>query len=177
MEKILMIHEVEDWMLDLDLSEYDIFTFDDGLLSQYKHYTHFLSYGKPMYFFISTDMVCPKSQKQETKTVSCFEALRRYENGDRSCYMTWEQIKEIQKTPNCYIGGHGHKHLRLKKDSIKKTYWKVKKDCMEMYDAFKKHDITINSFCFPHNEDVFGYRPTLKEYGIEYFFGRERIPI
>lgn len=175
--RILMIHEVEDWMLDIDLSEYDVITFDDGLFSQYKHYKHFLSFGKPLYFFISTDIVCPPDIEQDESVVTCIEGHRRYEKGDKTPYMTWNQIKTLQYN-GCIIGGHGHTHFRVKKGgSIQKNYWRIKGECKRMIETFKDHDIEIDNFCFPYNEDVFGYRPTLKEYGVEYFFGDERIPI
>jgi hypothetical protein len=177
--QVLTIHEVEDWMLNIDLSEYDAFTFDDGLFSQYKHYKHFLSYGKPMYFFISTDIVCPKNVEQDESVVSYLEAHRKYEDGDKTPFMTWNQIKTLHNTPNCFIGGHGHTHLRVKKGSrgIQKTYWKIKGECNRMIELFIEHHITIDSFCYPYNEDVFGYKPTLREYGVENFFGSERIDI
>lgn len=177
MRKILMIHEVHDWMLNIDLSEYDIITFDDGLFSQYKHYKHFLSLGKPLYFFISTDIVCPENVEQDESVVSCREAHERYGRGDKTPYMTWNQIKTLRYN-GCIIGGHGHTHLRIKRSGgIQKTYWKVKGDCKRMMDEFVIHGVPIDSFCFPYNEDVFGYRPALKEYGVENFFGDERIPI
>ena len=173
-----MIHEVEEWMLDIDLSEYDVITFDDGLFSQYKHYKHFMSFGKPMYFFISTDIVCPEDVEQDESVVSCREGHRRYEKGDKTPYMTWAQIKTLQHN-GCIIGGHGHTHLRVKKGGrgIQKTYWKIKGECKRMVETFKHHEIEVDSFCFPYNDDVFGYRPTLKEYDVKNFFGDERIPI
>lgn len=172
-----MIHEVDDWMLDIDLSEYDILTFDDGLFSQYKHYKHFMSFGKPMYFFISTDIVCPADVEQDESVVPCAQAHERYREGDTTPYMTWKQIKTLQYK-GCVIGGHGHTHIRVKnKSSIQKTYWKIKGECRQMLEIFSQHNINIDSFCFPYNQDVFGYRPTLKGYGVNTFFGDERIRI
>lgn len=173
-----MIHEVEDWMLDIDLSKYNVITFDDGLFSQYKHYKHFLLFGKPLYFFISTDIVCPEGEEQEENVISCREAHERYRRGNKTSYMTWNQIKTLQYQ-GCVIGGHGHTHLNFRGGSrgIQKIYWKIKGECKKMVDTFKDHEIEIDSFCFPYNDDVFGYRPLLKEYGVKHFFGGERIPI
>jgi hypothetical protein len=178
MQRVLMIHEVEDWMLGIDLSEYDVITFDDGLYSQYKHYKHFLQFSKPLYFFISTDIVCHKDVEQDESVVPCREAHERYRRGDITSYMTWEQIKTLQYK-GCIIGGHGHTHMRFKSSvkGIQKIYWKIKGECKTMMDTFNQQGISINSFCFPYNEDVFGYRPTLKEYGVKDFFGNERIQI
>lgn len=170
-----MIHEVRSWMLDLDLSNFDVITFDDGLATQYKHYKHFLKFAKPLYFFISTDIICDGEQDQNV--IACAEAhefSRRYDNRH---YMTWEQIKEINKTQNCFIGGHSHTHPRLKQLGIRQQYTRAKKEVFEMRKEFLKQDIEIKSFCYPYNEEVIGYASELKRIGITEIFGKERIAI
>jgi hypothetical protein len=178
MQKVLMLHSITDEHLKLDLSDYDVFTFDDGLVSQYKHYKHFLSYGKPMHFFISTNIVCPEGVEQNKEVISSGDAHSNYfRDGDLSNFMKWSQIKEIYNKPNCYIGGHGHNHLRLKHENFIKAYKVVKVECKTMMDEFNRQGIEIDSFCFPYNEDIFGYRPSLKEHGVIKFFGEERIDV
>ena len=175
MQRVLMIHTVTEEHLKLDLSEYDVITFDDGLVSQYRHYKHFLSFGKPMYFFISTDIVCPEDVEQSTDNVKSGDAHDNYFNGDDlSDFMKWSQIRQIYNTENCHIGGHGHTHTRFKQEPFIKAYKIIKKECELMMDEFDRQGIKIESFCFPYNEDVFGYRPTLKEKGVTKFFGKER---
>lgn len=178
MVKTLMIHEVDDWMLELDLSDYDVLTFDDGLFSQYNNYKHFLKFSKPMYFFISTDIVCPEDVEQNREVVPCSEAHRRYrEQGCLEDYMKWSQIQELNTITNCFIGGHGHTHQRLKGKPMVTTYIITKNECRDMCNKFSEHNITIDSFCFPYNEDIIGYRPYLKREGVDKFFGNERISI
>lgn len=175
--KILMIHEVRKWMLDLDLSEYDIITFDDGLYSQYYYYKHFLKFNKPMYFFISTKITCPEKTFQNEVFPRCDIAHQEFfENGVKRNYMKWSQIKEIYNTKNCFIGGHSHNHYRLKDKSLRESVKICQADINEMLREFRYNDIEINSFCFPYNEDIMGYRAALKDHKITYF-GNERIAI
>jgi hypothetical protein len=178
MVKTLMIHDVRDWMLKLDLSDFDVITFDDGLYSQYKHYKHFLQFGKPLYFFVSTDIVCPEREQQVKETVDSKTAHDLYfKEGNRKFYMKWSQIKEIYNTEGCHIGGHGHTHKRLRGEPLVWAYQTVKDECENMLNTFKEHNISIDSFGFPYNEDIFGYRPTLKVEGVKDFFGNERIRV
>ena len=176
--KIIMIHEVHPWMLDLDLSEFDIITFDDGLYSQYRAYKHFLKFDKPLYFFISTDIVCPKKTKQNKDIVSCSESHKRFfENGDLSNYMKWSQIKEIYNTKNCYIGGHSNSHQRIKSLPLKEQSEIALNDVFIMISKFRENEIEISTFCYPYNEEILGYNASLKKFGIFSFFGKNRTPI
>lgn len=175
---VVMIHEVHDWMLDVDLSSFDTITFDDGLYSQYKHYKHFLQFGKPLHFFISTDIICSDDQVQSENVVACAVAHQDYfEQGDRSNYMTWSQILDIYNTPNCYVGGHSHTHPRLTGITLTDTYREVKRQCGLMFDTFNKHNIVPQSFAYPYNYAAFGYDTILRAGGITQIFGRERTPI
>lgn len=176
--KVLMIHEVKDWMLKLDLSEYDILTFDDGLFSQYRHYKHFLKFGKPMYFFISTKIICNEPRQQPLCAISSADAHSEYFAYDTKRYfMTWDQIKEINNTTNCFIGGHSHTHPRLKDDCIAIQYNRAMDEALMMLGEFHKHNIQIDSFCYPYNEEIIGYKKELTVHGVDKFFGKERIRI
>ena len=149
--KTLMLHHIHDWMLDLDCSEFDILTFDDGLESQYKYHEHFNKFKKPMYFFISTSMP------------------------DTGHHMSWKAVKELSELYN--VGGHSHNHPDLRNTKITSQLETVKNECQMMMAEFEKHEIKIDSFCFPYNYEALGYRSILKSYGIEKFFGSERIDV
>lgn len=176
--KVLMIHEVHDWMLDLDLSDFDEITFDDGLYSQYKHYKHFLKFGKPLKFFISTKIVCPEEVQQNEVVRCCRDSHKLYrENGDLSNYMKWSQLVHINDTKMCHIGGHSHTHPDLRNEKIFAHYPITKGECEQMIAAFNQKGIKIDSFCYPYNHEALGYKHYLKNYGITYFYGKERTPI
>lgn len=147
---VLMIHEVEDWMLDLDLSEYDMFTFDDGYKSQYNNYKHFQKFNKPMKFFVPTLLLGAKN------------------------YMTWDQANELHSTANCSIGGHSHSHPDLRNIPIDMQYFLVQNECTNMMHEFGKRNITVNSFCYPYNHEALGYKHILSNFGIKYYYGSER---
>ena len=77
--KILECHEIpKDINLnDYNLEDYDVFTFDDGLYSQYLNVEKFLKYNKPMYFFISTGIVCSNNSEQ-IEFVNCLTAHNNF---------------------------------------------------------------------------------------------------
>ena len=176
--KVVMIHEVYDWMLNIDLSDFDVITFDDGLYSQYTNHKHFLKFNKPMHFFISTNIICPEEVFQNKEVFSCRQSHEYYFNyGDLTNYMKWSQIKEIERTKNCFIGGHSHAHIDLRKSQIKDVYNSVRAECELMLKTFKQQNIDITSFAYPYNFNALGYESTLRSKGINQFFGHERTAI
>ena len=176
--KTLMIHEVHPWMLELDLSEFDVLTFDDGLYSQYKNYKHFLKFNKPMYFFICTGSICPDETYQNNEVISCDDAHELFfDYGDRTNYMRWSQIKEIHQTENCFIGGHSHYHPHLRNHKMLDQTLLIKADVQEMMAEFKKNDIKIDSFCYPYNYQAMGWQHYTQKHGVNKYFGSERTPI
>jgi hypothetical protein len=171
--KVLMVHEIEDWMLELDLSFFDVITFDDGLFSQFKHHKHFLKFNKPLFFFISSDIVCEGEQNEDL--ISCSGAHKKYfEKNLKENYMTWEQITIIYNTPNCFIGGHSHTHPNLRNESIKNQVITAKKEVELMLETFNSKNISISSFAYPYNDEIIGYKQNLESF---ITFGDERIPI
>ena len=173
-----MIHEVEDWMLNLDLSEFDVITFDDGLVSQYNNLEHFLKLPKPKIFFISTGIVCPEETTQNNEVITCSESHSRFfKNGDLSNYMKWSQIKEINEKTQCFIGGHSHTHPDLREVKIIHQYKVTQEECYKMVGTFDLQNLCLSHFAYPYNYEALGYKLTLKEFGIPYFFGKERIAI
>ena len=168
--KIVMIHEITPNVLKTDLSDFDIITFDDGLYTQYLHHEHFAEFGKPMYFFISTGIV--SNGVQSSEVIYCGDAHIKARNKNFENYMTWDQIKELDLLYN--IGGHSHTHPMLKKMSLKDQIIEAKFEIKTMMETFKNQNIKIDSFCFPYNDDIIGYRAYLKNVT---FFGRKRIPV
>lgn len=175
--KICEIHEVRPEFLDIDLSDFDILTFDDGLVSQYWQYKHFLQFKKPMIFFISTGIVnvtgcqCPD-------ILNCAEAHARFfSGGDTSPYMTWEQIKEIAGTAGCEIGGHSHSHPDLQDLPVLQQVDRAMQETKKMVDTFAAHRMQIQSFCYPYNYAAPGYKFCLFKAGIKNLYGAGRIPI
>ncbi|RZF22814.1 polysaccharide deacetylase family protein [Halobacteriovorax vibrionivorans] len=177
-KKVLMIHEVFDWMLDLDLSDY-IITFDDGLYSQYKKLEHFKKFNTPKIYFISTGILASEDIEQNESVIECAKAHELYfKNEDTSNYMKWSQVKEIASTKNCFIGGHSHAHRDLRSNtSIKDLHLHLKDDTDLMLKKFKENGIEIQDFCFPYNYEAPLYKEILKQNGIINFFGKERVAI
>ena len=176
--KTLMIHDVQPWMLDLDLSNFDVLTFDDGLYSQYNNLEHFLKFGKRMYFFICTGCICPEETKQNNEVLSSKYAHELFfDYGDKTNYMKWSQIHEINKLKNCYIGGHSHYHPYLNNNKLIDQSLIVKSDVEMMLKEFKQQDIKIDSFCYPYNFESFAWAAYCVPNKINTFFGKERTPI
>jgi hypothetical protein len=179
MKKVLMIHEIRDWMLRVDLSEYDEITFDDGLYSQYLHLNHFLQFNKPLKFFISTNIVQECGEPQNGKTfLSCSEAHDLFfKTGSKEHYMTWNQVADIYITPGCEIGGHSHSHNSYKGIPLKTLHSELKEDTEKMLKEFHQRAIKVKSFCYPYNKQHPLYESILRSYGIENTYGVERIAI
>jgi len=175
--KTLMIHEVHPWMLDVDFSSFDLITFDDGLYTQYLNLDFFLGLGIPLIFFVSTGIISEGEQNPEV--IACAAAHKNFfDNGDTSAYMDWDQIKEIHDSDNAEIGGHSHNHFFLDhRQGIKEIYDIIKKDLSDMNEAFKEHNISVDSYCYPYNNEVPLVKTELKKYNINRLFGKERIPI
>lgn len=176
-KKVLMIHEVREWMFDLPLHEY-VLTFDDGLYGQYYYLDKFLEVDTEKYFFISTEIVCPEELGQSQEFPDCREAHQHFfQSGSKEHYMKWSQIKQIAQSAKCFIGGHSHSHRRRGQEKISSLYADLITDTEKMFSEFEKHQIQIDSFCFPYNEEHLLYRELLKKKGIKKFFGNERVAI
>lgn len=174
---VLMIHEILPWMLHPSLENY-ILTFDDGLYSQYFHLDFFKKLNTPKIFFISTEIICPEEQKQNSDFLPCAKAHEEFfKNGDASNYMKWSQVHEIANTPQCFIGGHSHAHHKNQDLSIKELFGALKVDTLKMMDTFKRENLAIEHFCFPYNKEHPLYKEILKQHDIKYFYGDERISI
>lgn len=83
---ILEIHRCKKFKCCFDNVE--ILTFDDGLYSQFKYFDFFKQLNKPMYFFISTNIVHSNNDSQ-VSDIECYDAHDNFfKNGDTRAYMT-----------------------------------------------------------------------------------------
>lgn len=177
MKPVLMIHEVDEKIFQLPLSNY-ILTFDDGLYSQYHYLPKLLEIDTEKIFFISSNIIC--EEKQSTEIISCVDAHNKAFNNNYENFMTLEQIKEIQKLPKTCIGAHSHSHINL--NTFKKLSEKIVhivKDTEQMIQWFKFNlGFTPTKFCYPYNNDCNGvYTSILRKFKFTEFYGQERIPV
>ncbi len=173
MKPTLMIHEFQERYLDLPLEKYTL-TFDDGLYSQYAFVDELLRINTEKIFFISSDIVCPEDQTQDTSFICCRDAHDKAFAGDYSNYMKWSQITYLDGLNSCRIGCHGHKHIH----NIVSDPLVMLKDSRRMIHTFRCHlGYVPDSFCFPYNIESGMYKTILQKYGFEHFYGGERIDI
>lgn len=178
MKEILMIHEVDDSLFSrIDLEKY-ILTFDDGLATQWKYFDEFKKVNTEKYFFFSTGIVCPEEEEQDFSFIECGIAHKKFfEIHVSKHYMKFSQLKEIQHTKNCFLGGHGHAHIKFY--SIKSRTEKMKLmnlDTLMMLQIFKeKLDFVPEYFCFPYNWSDDFYVQLLIKHNFKKLFGQERI--
>lgn len=161
---VIMIHE-----LSLELMQFFkfnqsyfhdcIFTFDDGLYSQFYSFEKFnnLFPDNPKFYFISTNILCKERNFKQKRHVDCFEAHRAvFEDDNLNAYMKVSQVKELSKKENVYIGGHGHNHLRANNNvvsgNLKDRYLTWIFDFKRMVDWFKVNDLPLDIYCTPYNE-------------------------
>lgn len=165
-----MIHEVEEWMFELPLHNYEL-TFDDALYTQYVYFDRIKKIDTNKIFFVSTGIVAEKHTSQRPEFIKCHDAHEKYfKRGDLSNYMNWTQIHEIYNDPLCEIGAHGHAHDRIDQlDMIQDTKLMIK--CLQ------EQNICTNSFCFPYNEDNTVYKSLLLHKGFTRFYGKDRVCI
>lgn len=91
----------------------DIFTFDDGLYSNWLYIDDLIKLPNQKIFYISTDIVNPQHDCHAS-FITCSDAHKEYFQypiKGRKNYMTWDMIRDILKEDNCFIGMHGNKHL------------------------------------------------------------------
>lgn len=171
--KIAEIHEFKESYYNINFSQFDVLTFDDGLYSQFQHLDFFESFNKPLIFFISTGIV--SNGIQSDKATHCADAHLKARQNNFEDYMTWQQIEELASKHE--VGGHSHTHPDLSKLKFVQQTQAAKKEIDEMMHSFKEHGITISKFCFPYNDRIVGYAHYLKQYGITDLYGDGRISI
>lgn len=174
---VLMIHTIQDNYLNYDLGNYTL-TFDDGLYNHFYYYPKFKEIKTQKIFFISTNIIC--NSKQSSKFISSEECHKKAFLGNKEDFMSLEQIYYLSKEENVFIGGHSHFHKKLNLlDSLNDKINHIKKDTELMLEWFQKNlNLFPNKFCFPYNDDLNGlYKLILKSYGIDEFYGKERLSI
>ncbi len=172
-----MIHTIQDKLLNHRLEDY-ILTFDDGLYNHFYYYPKIKKLKTEKIFFISTDIIC--DGKQSKLFINSEECHKKAYMGNKENFMTLEQIKYLSEEKNVFIGGHSHFHKNLNLFSnLNDTISHIKKDTELMLEWFhKKLNLFPNKFCFPYNDDLNGlYKSILKTYGINQFYGKERLAI
>jgi peptidoglycan/xylan/chitin deacetylase (PgdA/CDA1 family) len=173
MKPVLMIHEFKEEYLDLPLEQY-ILTFDDGLYSQYLFINELQKINTQKIFFISSDIVCPEQEIQDSSFISCVDAHNSAFAGRLEHYIKWSQIRLINEMPNCIVGCHSHSHIY---NIVSDTQTMIR-DTREMTKIFKiQLGHLPQHFCFPYNIESQVYRGILHSYGFRYFYGSERIDI
>ena len=172
--KILEIHEVNEGLFNLPLKDY-VLTFDDGLYTQYKYIDKLAKIDTRKIFFISTNIVCNGEQSKEY--ISCEDArLHFFKTKDARHYMTWDQIREISKIPNCEIGAHSHIHRNIRNMDAREKLSFLIRDTELMEKAFLKEiGNKPTSFCFPYNYTETIYNCILQKNGYLNFYGEERL--
>ena len=123
-----------------------LITIDDGFLSFYEKAWPILKEKKiPFILFINT------------REVGSFN------------YMSWEQIKELDKENFVEIGNHSHSHEYLVEESSSV----IKKDIEKSIKIFKKElGKNSNFFSYPFGEYSLEFKKIIKSLGFKYAFGQ-----
>lgn len=177
MKPVLMIHEVREWMFDLPLGDYHL-SFDDALYSQYYYLDRLLSYDTTMTFYVSTNIYSVDNLRYRFD--DCVTAHRKVnDQKDYSNYMTWGQLRIIDRIPNCRVGGHGHNHLDLRALSIKDSVAQFDSDLTRCLAEFERHMLRpCDAWCMPYNYDPHQlFTGLVRRRGITNIVGCERTPI
>ncbi len=128
-EKNYSFYNPKDFDLDFNKAKKNkkfLLTIDDAFTSFYKNAWPYLKQNKiPFILFVSTEAV------------------------GRDGYMTWEQIREVEKSPFGFIGNHSHSHEYL----VKFSFQEFKKD-IDLSSEILKKEIGYNPifFSYPFGE-------------------------
>ena len=174
---VLMIHDMREEFLSLPLENYTL-TFDDGLYSQWHFLPQLERINTDKVFFISTGFICDGEQSHVFPNSQLAHDKGRA--GQLEDFMTIDQIKQIIKTPNCFVGGHGHQHVRLNELTRRTDQIKIINSYTRtmLAEFANKVGITPDRFCFPYNEELNGlYAGILRTFGFTEFYGRGRIAV
>ena len=123
-----------------------LLTIDDGFLSFYENAWPILKEKKiPFILFVSTKEV------------------------GSSNYMTWDQLKELNKEDFVEIGNHSHTHEYL----VDKTNDIIRSDIQKSINIFKeKLGKNSNFFSYPFGEYSVNFKNIIKSFGFKYAFGQ-----
>ena len=173
--RIIMIHEVNELVLETlrtKTTPQDILTFDDGLYSNYMYLDKLQALPNTKIFFFSTAIVRPEIMRPNTKIINCAIAhtkLKVRDNAGLSNYMSFQELTEISELPNCFLGVHGHKHIRIigktmprSLITLNETLTEKPKELLDIlrkdiYEMITRYHLIFgqfpNKFCFPYNDE------------------------
>lgn len=185
MERVIMIHEVNPEILNTlrtKTTKDDIFTFDDGLYSNYKYLDELLEFPNKKIFFFSTAIVRPEIMQARSEVIHCADAHRILSNWSKmglDNYMSLTELKEINTKTNCFIGVHGHKHIEIMgsslprslvifneelKENTKELLRVLREDTYNMFSTYLNEFGTLpNDYCYPYNKENFILRAMINQ--------------
>jgi len=202
---VWLFHEINDNIIKIiqNISRNDpeaIFTFDDGLYSNYKYLYDLKQLPNKKIFFISLGILRNNNDLPNKEFITCYDA---HNQKDTKYYMSLEEINEIEDLDpkyNCFIGLHGLKHLKstLKNGIISRINYppvvgkdeiKGLKECKEEFLQDINNMLMLSSvllnhqpkyFAWPYNiespfmKTILVHKSKLLGYNFE-FFGKERL--
>ena len=83
--------------------------------------------------------------------------------------MNWDQIRELDATENCTIGGHSHSHIRYM--PMLSQFRDTKTMCMTFRNEL---GYVPTKFCYPYNDEDGKLCHIQKNFEFTEFYGRER---
>jgi len=189
-KKIYMIHEINDNIMEkikkvnteaLNNNEEIIFTFDDGLYTQYLYKDELNKLNFPRIFFISLNIIRNDNLEPDPTFIKCSDAHNYFFNNyksnnqkSRKYYMSTNELKEIhESSKDNIIGLHGYNHLEIIsrpgsylpiiKKYGKKLRFKLKRnikkfieiDIIRMFNKIKINNLTFFQpyYCYPYNNE------------------------
>ena len=182
-----------------------LFTFDDGLYSQYKYMEELNKLKTKKIFFISLNIIRNENEDPDPNFIKCADAHNYYfKTGSKKYYMSYPEIKELsESSPNNLIGMHGYNHLEIIprgkfntpiiKKHGKKLVFKLKKsikqfielDIIRMFRKINFYDPELKIFkplyCYPYNNDNLLSKTLIQKHSIFKekikFYGKKRIDL
>jgi len=173
--RTIMIHELTQEVMDI-LTQYsrstDIFTFDDGLYSNYMNYSLLSAFHNEKIFFYNSGILRSREIPPKSSVIKAAEAHRKLKmdgTDDFLDYMNPDELLYLDTCTNNFLGSHGHTHNKicetslvpkiLKKPNgmslnlgIKDSFEAIKEDIQKSVNYHYVLTGTIQTrFCFPYN--------------------------
>jgi len=115
-QKVYLFHEINDIIIKKieDISKENpeaIFTFDDGLYSNYLYFPRLKKLPNKKIFFIPSFFIRMSNISPSKDFITCDDAHKKG-NPNLENYMSLYEILEIEEDKNCFIGAHGAFHTK-----------------------------------------------------------------